>query len=92
MLARLVAAAACASSATALLSRHSSLRELQQYSFERFVEDFGRAYVRGTPEWSRRERLFQQHLEEVLAFQAGPSRSWRKGITTFMDRTDAEFK
>jgi len=67
-------------------------RSLELYTFNEFVREFGRTYQEHTAEWSKREELFNQRMEEVLAFRAGPPRSWMKGVTKFMDFTEAEYK
>jgi len=67
-------------------------KRLRAYSFGDFVREFGRTYEQGSEEWTKRERVFNASLEEVLAFQAGPEQSWTKGVTKFMDYSPAEFK
>mmetsp|Transcript_84132 Transcript_84132/g.223356 ORF Transcript_84132/g.223356 Transcript_84132/m.223356 type:complete len:403 (-) Transcript_84132:161-1369(-) len=66
--------------------------EQEHYTFERFVEDYARRYEPGTDEWDRRENLFNERIREVRDWQAGPPRSWKKGVTTFMDYTDGEYQ
>lgn len=67
------------------------LQRLRGYSFGTFVEEFSRPYKRGSEEWTRRERIFDESLQEVVAFQSGPARSWSKGITRFMDYSKSEY-
>jgi len=81
----------------ALRSRSSDALEdkvasLPSYTFRSFVRDFNRVYIEGSTEWVQREELFNKHKEEALSFNALPDQTWRKGISKFMDHTDAEKK
>jgi len=64
----------------------------KDYDFARFAREFKRSYLPGSEEWARRERLFEGRMQELDAFYSGPVRTWRKGVTSLMDYSDAEYK
>lgn len=86
---RAVLAASVLSTGLGLVTRFGT--ELDQYSFSHFVKEYGRTYEQGTEEWTKRESIFNQRMQEVKDFRAGPSRSWTQGVTRFMDYTVAEY-
>jgi len=88
---RLLLIGSMISAGAAILTRHNS-RELGHYTFSHFVKEFGRTYEQGTDEWAKREDIFESRMQEVHSFRRGPPRSWTKGVTKFMDYTDAEYK
>lgn len=65
------------------------VESLDSYTFHQFVKDFERGYQEGTKQWEERETLFKKHLTEATEFNA-KSGSWKKGVSPFMDRTEAE--
>lgn len=69
----------------------TELDVLRLFQFDDFVMKFKREYVRGSREWAIREELFNSRYQQVLDFHMGPSRTWKAGITKFMDFTDAEY-
>ena len=69
----------------------TELDVLRLFQFDDFVMKFKREYVRGSREWAIREELFNSRHQQVLDFHMGPSRTWKAGITKFMDFTDAEY-
>jgi len=77
-----------------LVKRRSSTRaELEHYSFERFVKDFGRDVAPGSEEYRRRSGIFEASLIEVRAINARnvkEGRLWKAGVHPFMDWTQAE--
>jgi len=68
------------------------LQQLRSYTFKDFVHQFGREYKPGSQEWAQRENIFNDNLKEVIAFQAGPPKTWTMGITKFMDFSRTEFR
>lgn len=72
--------------------RINNLAQLRRYSFKDFVRHYGRTYEQGTEEWDLREKVFYNRMQKVIAFQAGPPKTWSMGVTKFMDYTDPEFK
>uniref|UniRef100_A0A7S0ZMP3 Uncharacterized protein n=1 Tax=Noctiluca scintillans TaxID=2966 RepID=A0A7S0ZMP3_NOCSC len=80
----------CVSSCYSLRADHWGQSKIREYSFDNFVEEFSRDYVRGSDEWAKREALFMQKKHEVLAHNE--KGTWMKGTTKFMDYTLAEYK
>ena len=64
--------------------------ELDGYSFDRYVRDFGKSYA-SAEEKSFRENAFARKLADVQAFNSA-QHSWKRGINHLSDRTDAELK
>jgi len=77
-----------------LMRRRTSARaEIEGYSFERFVRDFGRDVAPGSAEYTRRAGLFEASLLEVRAKNARNAkegRLWKAGVHPFMDWTPEE--
>lgn len=64
--------------------------ELEGYTFEQYVEDFGKHYP--TPEeHETRRHLFEGKLADVREHNAAGGASWRKGINQFSDMTHEEY-
>lgn len=58
--------------------------------FDSFVSQHGRAYKRGSAEYSEREALFARRVAEVELRNNRTSRRWTAGINAFSDWTEAE--
>jgi cathepsin L len=65
-------------------------RDLHGYSFEQYNSDFGKDYVRGTAEYSKRESLFSAALEKILVFNSNPFNTYRMGVNHLTDTTREE--
>lgn len=61
------------------------------YSFDDFVQDFGRSFRHGTVEYERRKKVFDVELKKILAHNMDPSSTWKRGINQFSDMTREEF-
>ena len=66
--------------------------QLAGYSFERYAEDFGRAYPKGSAEWKHREAIFTENLRAIKKHNADATQSYKKGVNQFTDVTRDEFK
>lgn len=66
--------------------------QLEGYTFERYVSDFGRRYARGSEEWTLRETTFYKQLAKIQAHNADPKATWRQGVNQFTDMTPEEWK
>jgi len=64
--------------------------ELHDYSFEKYASDFSKTYET-VKEAEDRRRLFEGRLSEIRTHNADPTKTWKKGVNQFTDRTDAEF-
>jgi len=64
------------------------------YTFDKFAADYGRAATtpKDSAEWRHRKALYEAKLADVLAHNADPTQTWKKGINHFSDWTEAEFK
>jgi len=65
--------------------------QLLDYSFERYEKEFNKVY---SDEGERlvRKAIFTQKLAEIRAHNSDSSKSWKKGVNQFTDRTVDEFK
>lgn len=63
--------------------------ELEGYTFERYVKDFGRKYT--DEEFDQRKVLFEKNLEKIRSHNQGKS-SYKMGVNHFTDRTIEERK
>mmetsp|Transcript_7055 Transcript_7055/g.20018 ORF Transcript_7055/g.20018 Transcript_7055/m.20018 type:complete len:453 (+) Transcript_7055:79-1437(+) len=79
--------------AVVVLRRSRAGAELEDYSFERFVRDFGRDYAPSSQEFTRRAAVFEASLAQVRAVNARNAkegRPWTAGVHPFMDWTAEE--
>lgn len=60
-------------------------------SFPEFVTTYGRTYVPGSDEYSRRERLFTQHTEAITR-QNCANDGWESAVNHLADWSDAELR
>jgi len=83
--------AACVNSCDAVLRQRkpSTQRDAVDYSFERFVHDYGRSFKTGSLEYMSRAALFHTSLLEISAINARNGK-WSAGVHEFMDWTEAE--
>lgn len=74
-------------------ARSASRPAARGYTFERFVQDFGRDYAPHSAEYHRRAGLFEESLVQIHGANirnAAEGRSWVAGIHKFMDWTEGE--
>lgn len=64
----------------------------EDYSFDKFIDDFSRNYQKGSDHYATRKEIFSRNLEIVLAHNADASKSWKRGINNFADLTVEEFQ
>lgn len=69
----------------------SEIDILRLFQFEDFVKKFNRDYVPDSNEWAVREDIFTKRHQQLLDLHVGRTRTWKAGITKFMDFTDAEY-
>jgi len=62
------------------------------YTFEQFVQDYGRPYERGTPEYQYRREIFYANLRQIIAHNSEPGVTWTAGINNFTDLTSQEMR
>ena len=75
--------------ALAVTAGRPKWHELEGYTFERYVKDFGKQHKRGTAEYTKREQLFLESLRRVREHNS-KGLSWKKGINHLSDRTSEE--
>lgn len=84
-----------AAAATLLLSgadaASSKWSELEGYTFEQYVDEFGKPYPRGTPEYRMRKSIFAANLAKMKLHNS-QQHSWKQGPTIFSDLSPAEWK
>lgn len=66
--------------------------QLDEYSFDKFVEDFGRRYQAGTDEYIMREKIFNEKLVSIRAHNKDSTKTWKRGVNMFTDMTAQEWK
>ena len=66
--------------------------ELEGYTFEKYVSDFGRRYAKGSDEYAMREAIFNEKIAKMRAHNADTTQSWKKGVNMFTDMTATEWK
>jgi len=76
---------------SAAIAARPTWEQLHDYTFAKFVQDFGHSYAPGSAEWTQREQLFNSELARVRAHN-NAGRSWKEGINKFSAMTPAEFK
>ena len=81
-----VVLAACAATA-----QPPKWHELGSYTFERFEQDFARAYASREERAFRRD-VFESRLQRIRAHNADKAQPYRKGVNQFSDWTEEEFK
>lgn len=66
--------------------------ELEGYTFERYVKDFGRKYSKGSEEYMMRENIFYTKMKAITEHNRNPQATWRRGVNMFTDMTAQEWK
>ena len=66
--------------------------ELEGYTFEQYVNDFGKNYDKNTADYKKREMLFNERLREVKAHNADKKNTYHRGVNQFSDWSVAERK
>lgn len=93
---QLVAVLCCVrsfSAAAAALRAKASKDNVASYTFEQYINDFDRSYVKGTSEYKLRATLFHDSLIEIQAVNVRnqqEGRTWAAGVHPFMDWSEAE--
>lgn len=65
------------------------------YTFDRYVQDFGKNYVPGSEEWEKRKILFLERKKSIQAHNAAHldgKTTFRKGVNEYADWTEAELR
>lgn len=65
--------------------------ELEHYTFDLYVKDYGLSYERGSAEWKTREANFNKRLTSIKAHNADSTKTWKRGVNQFADWSEAEF-
>ena len=77
---------------TASAAGRPKWHELEHYTFDKYVADFGRSYEKGTEEYAFRETIFNRKLSVIRAHNADSKMTWRRGVNMFTDLSDKEWK
>lgn len=73
-----------------LMAGAGKLDSRVSYTFNKFMQDFGRVYEVGSEEYARRAAVFEQSLMQIHAINSRGGSSWMAGVYPFMDWTSAE--
>jgi len=63
---------------------------LENYTFENYVQDFGKDYT--GDEYKKRKSIFLKNLEDVLSHNKDEKNLWKKGVNFLSDYTDDELQ
>lgn len=81
----------CTMSCSLRSRRNTYLEEKgDKYSFDVFVNDFGKQYKQGTAEYQHRRTLFGESMAQIHDINAQPGHLWSAGVHPFMDWTAEE--
>jgi cathepsin L len=64
--------------------------ELNNYSFDRYVKEYGKNY--SPEEIEHRRSVFEARLEQIKKHNQDSTKTWKNGINHFSDRTEEELK
>jgi len=78
--------------AAAVLAAPPKWHQLKGYTFDAYMDDFGRQYKKGTPEHAKRLALFERELALVQKHNANNAYLWKRGINHMSDWTEEEKK
>ena len=76
----------------AAFAKKPSWREVEGYTFEKFVTDFKKPYVAGEERFQVRKEIFAKNIQHINTINADVTRSWKAGVNMFTDMSPAEFK
>eukprot|EP01125_Pyxidicula_operculata_P022696 TRINITY_DN9509_c0_g1_i1.p1 TRINITY_DN9509_c0_g1~~TRINITY_DN9509_c0_g1_i1.p1 ORF type:complete len:366 (-),score=103.41 TRINITY_DN9509_c0_g1_i1:117-1214(-) len=65
--------------------------QLESYTFDHFVAEFGRYYENDEETQMRRE-IFERNLEKIRSHNKDTTKTWKLGVNKFADRTEQEFR
>ncbi|GAB5032949.1 papain family cysteine protease containing protein [Nannochloropsis oceanica] len=71
------------------------LEPQHNYTFDRYVEEFGKEYIPGSEEWEKRRNLFLKRKKSIQAHNAAHlngKTTFRKGVNEYADWTEAELR
>lgn len=84
----LVMGTVCTVASALRMKRANTLEAgVTSYSFNAFIEDFGRTYTFGTAEYLHRSAVFESSLAQIFATNSREDQSWTAGVYPFMDLT-----
>jgi len=64
--------------------------QLQDYSFDKYVKEFGKEY-RGQ-EYERRKAVFEANLNDIRSHNLDDSKTWKRGVNQLTDSTPQELR
>jgi cathepsin L len=85
-----VAASVVLSILVACASAVPRWNELAHYTFAHYVQDFDKPYARLSPEYARRQEIFEGKLQLIHQFNINPLNRYKRGVNHLTDYTDAE--
>lgn len=66
-------------------------KDLEKYTFEQYVQEYGFNWREGSTEWSARKFIFEAELSRIREHNMG-EHSWKMGVNQFTALSDLEMK
>lgn len=66
--------------------------KLEGYTFDQYIIDFHRDYVKDSEIYNQRKAVFEKNLAEIIAFNNDETHSYKKGVNRNTDQTNSEFR
>jgi cathepsin L len=68
------------------------VRQMQSYTFEDFMTEHDKTYVKGTKEYKKRAAVFYRRKAETIRLAGLSKLTWTPAVNKFMDQTKPEIK
>jgi len=78
--------------AAAFATAKPTWRDLHNYTFEKFVEDFQLKIQAGSAEWNTRKQTFLQELTRVVRHNSNSQATWKESVNHMSAMTSTEKK
>lgn len=78
--------------ASALRTKRTTDADLRAYSFDKYVEEYGRNYKVNSAEYHHRASIFEESLAQISSKNSRVGRLYTAGVHPFMDWTTGERK
>jgi len=76
-------------SVVACVLANTRWHQLDNYSFEKYVKEFGKKY--SPEEYNNRKEIFENRLNSIREHNRDSNQTWKKGVNHLSDRTQKEF-
>lgn len=75
----------------ALAAKKTKWHELEDYTFEKYVDEYKKVYE-SPQEYKFRRAIFEERLINIRKHNKDTTKTWKKGVNHLSDRTDEEMK